>query len=114
MAKPKRKTIREEIKHVLDLYDLEGNIDRAIDQLRDTKQHCEAHGYTDIRIDVCEGYSDTSIEVWGTRPETDKEYNRRVKQERAKRAKAKADKLEIEKAERKKLRELAKKYPNEI
>lgn len=78
---------------------LYGTIDEAIKYLQEVK---EAHKGIDIQLDECwTGYEDMHMRFVYSRPETDKEYADRRKQEQAEaRRKAQRDKEERELAQR--------------
>lgn len=63
---------------------LEGSIDGAIDWLEHVKEECEKAGYLKIwlEIDYDYGNNDKSLVVKGERWETDKEFEKRLKNKR--------------------------------
>ena len=80
--KPKKKKIEEKLDS-LDKYFFDGTFEEAIKKLNDILLEYTEKGYTNLRIDerTEEGYyNDVSVyfDVYGTREETDKEYEARL------------------------------------
>lgn len=91
----------------------DGNIEEAIVALQEIKRISEEQGFTQIGLDLnnCESdYFDVTIK--GVRLETDKEFNKRLKQEKKDRErKKKLTEFNLEK-EKEMLRRLKRKYPD--
>lgn len=79
---PNKKEIEVKIDgSYLDRYSFEGNIDKLIDRLVEIRHDAINAGYKDIRI-VLEHHSwseDDDYSVYGTRLETDLEFNKRTR-----------------------------------
>ena len=114
MAK-KRLEVTEKIEDLWDCFT--GDLRNVINSLMLLKQK-HLKKYNELK--VVEEYNDchecegSHYTLYGTRFETDKEYERRLKKEKTKREKNKSNKLAQEEEEKKQLRKLAKKYPEEI
>lgn len=87
-------------------YILQGDIDAAIDNLRNLELKLKEQGYADLKLKFCQSYTASEFELWGYRLETDEEYETRLKMEQIQIDKAKK-KLERERA---KYEELKKKF----
>ncbi len=109
MAKKVYKEITEKIRDVYFENEMfEGDIQTIIDNLSDIKKEAVALGYSDIKIEEeCIDYYDKSWFLTGTRNETDKERNKRLKKaqkEKEKKAEAKRVKDEKDLAEYERLK----------
>lgn len=112
----KLKMVKEDIVTV-NLSSLSGNLDRAFFMLENAKVACGEEGYKDLVLRVDDdAYGDLAFVFSGTRPETEKETEARVRKaqatiERRNRTKAQKEAL-IEERERKQLEKLKAKYEN--
>lgn len=67
----KRIDVNADVGGIYDTYAVP--IDKMIEQLRGLKERGEQDGVTDIKVDI----EPTSLQVYGKRPETDKELEKR-------------------------------------
>jgi hypothetical protein len=74
-----RKVVREVIRDLHD--DLEGSVDEVIQKLQGMKERYHAEGWSDLFIDSEYGWEDLRTVLYGKRPESDKEYDARIKDE---------------------------------
>ena len=112
-----KKKIRERIKEITYIFD-DGKLSYLINKLEEIKKESEELGYSDLEIDkeyCCDYYNDSKIEfyLYGTREETDEEYNKRMKKNKKKKEINKQNKVKQKGREIKRLKELMEKYPEE-
>ncbi len=113
MGKLKRKTIVCE--KVFEKYDLEGNLDHAIDLLTNLRKEVGGDAFLSINsYKSYDGYINTTIDVVWRRPETDQEYEKRCRSHYKRSAAARkahaAQKEKKEKEERELFLKLKAKY----
>ena len=116
--KMKKKKIREKIMEITNALDGRKLFD-SIEILEMIKIDKEKSGYSDLEIEKKEdysfgcGYRIVEFYLYGTREETDKEYEKRMKLNKRKREQNKQNKVKQKNREIKRLKELIKKYPEE-
>ena len=109
----KKKEIREKIGEITDIFD-NCKLSDLISILEKIKEENKKVGYSDLEIrEAYIGDGITEFYLYGTREETDKEYEKRMKKRRKKIEKNKQNKLEQKEKEIKRLKELMTKYPEE-
>ena len=110
---PNKKEIEVKIDgSYLDRYSFEGNINKLINKLVEIRQDATNQGYEDIRI-VLEHHSwsdDDDYGIYGTRLETDLEFNKRIRTEKKKRESNLKRKLTLKEKRRKKYVQLKKEF----
>jgi len=87
-----------------------GNIDEIIQKLQSIKEDLATRGYKNIRLNENAGYENISHSAYGKRIETDKEFERRMKNREAQKQKKLRDKDKKKDRELKELERLKKKY----
>jgi len=105
----KKKYIREQVT-TFSPHDLTGNIEIAIQLLKNYNDDYELQGYKNIHIDFGSYFGKNNYTVTGERLETDKEFQRRVNKEEKLKNEKKLSNIAKETAERKQLERLVKKY----
>lgn len=92
--------------------ELDGGMDEVIQRLVSLKAEAEAHGFTNLRIEVGYGYSGDDVDwtIMGDRLETDQEYDARLRAEDRLRLMRQKDKLSKEQKERKEYERLRRKF----
>lgn len=91
----------------------DGSIDRSISTLQEIKRKSEEQGFTQIGLNLNNSESDYfNVNIRGSRLETDKEFEGRLKQEKRVRDKNKKQKELMLEKEKEMLRRLKRKYPD--
>ena len=116
MAKKKKIEVTEQLEQIFIGDKI--TIKDLISNLQKMKNRHFSRGYKNLEIDIIyEGYGDdgyTEHWIFGTRLETDKEYERRMEKEIKQRERNQKRRETKEQQEIKELQKLMKKYPNEI
>ena len=81
----------------MDNYFFEGDLDDVINGLTTIKQECYDQGFKDVTITVDQYYDSSAFDIYGTRPETDEERDRRLTAARKEKAKKRTSKAEHKK-----------------
>lgn len=93
----------------------DGSIDKAIFALQELKRIAEEQDFTQISLGLnlnSRDSDDFNVNIRGVRQETDKEFNRRVKQEKKEKVTSKKRKEQSVEAQKEMLRRLRRKYPD--
>ena len=96
-----KKKITEDVSDI-SIYDFEGNLDKVIENLQVLSARIKDMGFSDVKVTWEYG---SGVEIEGTREETDKEYNKRIRREA--KEKRKNDALKKAQRDKKILQELA-------
>lgn len=108
-----KKYLRKEITNC-SVYDLEGDRNQSIAHINYLFDEAENKGFKNCRIEVyCEDYDGSYLSLTGERLETDKEYEKRLKDEEKIVQFTKRKKEKEKEADLKLLAKLKKKYENE-
>lgn len=111
----KKRKIREKITDITDFFD-DCKLFDLIKVLETFKTAKEKSGYSELEIEKDYPYiGDNTVEfhLYGTREETNKEYEKRMKLNKKKKEQNKQNKIKQKEEEIKRLKELMKKYPEE-
>lgn len=88
----------------------DGSINNAISYLLELQRTMIAKGYSDLSVETTCNYENNSLELWGSREETDAEYASRLKHEKKMREKNVAIRTKSDKKERAEYERLKKKF----
>ena len=111
----KKKEIRERIGDITHIFD-DSKLSDLISSMEKIEKENKKVGYSNLEIEKDYPYiSDSTVEfhLYGTREETDKEYEKRMKLNKRKRETNKQNKIKQKDKEIKRLKELMEKYPEE-
>jgi len=109
MAKIKKQMVEEKLEDVETLFI--GEIDEIINSLCDLKIKYEnKYNILTVHEEYSDGY--TGYELWGSRFETNKEYDKRKEREKKVKNRLEVKKKAQEEKELKQLKDLMKKYPD--
>ena len=111
-----QKKMKEEVlQDYISNYDLEKEVDTLIIWLKQLKNIHEAQGYTSLRFEIEYDYDrDSHLQLRGLREETDKEYKRRLADNRNAKLRRKADKEKADKTEKALYEKLKEKYETPV
>ena len=109
-----KKEIRERIKEITDIFD-DSKLSDLISSMEKIEKENKKVGYSNLEIEKDYHISDSTVEfhLYGTREETNKEYEKRMKLNKRKRETNKQNKIKQKDKEIKRLKELMEKYPEE-
>jgi hypothetical protein len=96
-------------------YDLEKSLDVLITWIEQFQDVWEAKGYTNLRLEIDYDYDrESHLQLKGDREETDREYERRMNDNKKQRERRKVEKIADAKAEKELYEKLKKKYAKPV
>jgi len=110
MRKPKRIEVRKLFDSHLRMDEISGSAEDVYKVFKDAEQRLLDAGFLRVEFCVNYAYDVSTIDAIATRPETDKEYKKRIEAMAAERKKKIDDKVEKEAAQRELYEQLKKKF----